>query len=258
MPYDPIERLGRVRDLVVRYVGGVELRAYYRFRADRWYGGIATGDVIGCILSCVFCWSWRFRDNPRLGVFLGPEEVFERLVEIARKRGFDKVRLSGGEPTISWSHLLDLIKLFDEETSMTFILETNGILIGYNESYARDLARYSNIVVRVSFKGVSEEEFERLTGADRRFFEYQFKALENLLNQGLRPGVDFYPAAMIGFSRDEDIRVFLKRLEKIDPRLTEVDWEYVFLYPHVERRLRELNLKPLRAVRPGEIPREMI
>jgi len=53
--YDPIVRASRVSELVCRSEGGVESRLYYRFRADRWYGGIATGDVIGCNLSCVFC-----------------------------------------------------------------------------------------------------------------------------------------------------------------------------------------------------------
>jgi uncharacterized Fe-S cluster-containing radical SAM superfamily protein len=53
--YDPIVRASRVSELVCRSEGGVESRLYYRFRADRWYGGIATGDVICCNLSCVFC-----------------------------------------------------------------------------------------------------------------------------------------------------------------------------------------------------------
>lgn len=246
-----------MRGLVTRTVGGVEQRLYYRFRGDRWYGGIATGDVIGCILSCVFCWSWRFRDSPRLGTFYSPEEAFEKIYEILRRRGFSRARLSGGEPTISRRHLIEVVRLF-EERGVEFILETNGLLIGADESFARELAGLSNIVVRVSFKGVSEEEFERLTGADKRFFEYQFRALENLVRHGLRPGREVYAAAMIGFSRDEDIRAFVKRLEDIDPGLTEVDWEYVFLYPHVEKRLRDLGLRPIRAVRPYEIPREMI
>lgn len=234
-----------------------EYRLYYRFRGDRWYGGIATGDVIGCILSCVFCWSWRFRDNYRIGSFYSPQEAFEKIYSIVSARGFDKVRLSGGEPTISIDHVIELAKLF-EEKGIYFILETNGVLIGYFRDYAKRLAQLSNMIVRVSFKGVSEEEFERLTGADKKFFEYQFKAIENLINEGLVPGRDVYAAAMIGFSRDEDISVFVKRLEKIDPRLRDVDWEYVFLYPHVEKRLRELGLKPLRAVKPNQIPREMI
>jgi uncharacterized Fe-S cluster-containing radical SAM superfamily protein len=241
----------------VKIVSGVEQRLYYRFRGDRWYGGIATGDVIGCILSCVFCWSWRFRDNYNIGRFYSPEEAFENIYSIIRRRDLDKARLSGGEPTISIDHVTKLAELL-EEKNIYFILETNGILIGYFREFAKKLAGHNNIVVRVSFKGVSEEEFEKLTGADRRFFQYQFKALENLIEEGFEPGREIYAAAMIGFSRDDDIKNFVKTLEKIDPRLTDVDWEYVFLYPHVEKKLKALGLKPLRAVKPNEIPKEMI
>jgi len=243
--------------LVTKRISSKEHRLYYRFRGDRWYGGIATGDVIGCILSCVFCWSWRFRDNYYVGRYYSPEEAFENIYSIILRRGFDKARLSGGEPTISIDHVAELAELF-EEKNITFILETNGILIGYFKEFAKKLAEHNNIVIRVSFKGVSEEEFERLTGADKRFFQYQFKALENLIETGFTPGREVYAAAMIGFSKDDDIRIFVKNLEKIDPRLTDVDWEYVFLYPHVEKRLRILGLKPLRAVKPNEIPKEMI
>lgn len=255
--YDPIARALKVRGLVCRGDGGVESRLYYRFRADRWYGGIATGDVIGCNLSCVFCWSWRFKDNPRLGVLQEPGEVVRRLLSIARSRGFRRVRLSGGEPTICRDHLLQVAELLSG-SDVEFIVETNGLLIGYDESYARDLARFDSVVVRVSFKGVSGEEFHRLTGARAEFFELQFKALENLVKAGLEPGVRVYPAAMIGFSRDEDIKSFLEKLARIHPEFLDVDWEYVIMYPHVKMRLEKLGLKPLRAVDPRGVPLEMI
>ncbi len=255
--YNPIERAEAVRKLVTKRVGGEELRLYYRFRADRWYGGIATGDVIGCDLSCAFCWSWRFRDNASLGKFRTPEEAFSAIYSIAKSKGFTQVRLSGGEPTISREHILRLAKLLDEE-GLTFIIETNGLLIGYDASYAKDLASLNNVVVRVSFKGASPEEFHRLTGASSEFYDLQFKALENLVSAGLEPGKSVYPAAMISFSTDEAVRSFVRRLASIDERLTDVDWEYVIMYRHVEDQLRRLGLWPNRFVTPDNIPRSMI
>lgn len=255
--YDPIVRASRVRELVCREEGGVESRLYYRFRGDRWYGGIATGDVIGCNLSCAFCWSWRFKDNPGLGSLHRPSEVVSKLVSIARSRGYGRVRLSGGEPTICFDHLLEVARLL-EGYDLEFIVETNGLLLGYNESYSKELAKFNNVIVRVSFKGTTGEEFQRLTGAKAEFYELQFRALENLYKAGLEPGVRVYPAAMIGFSREDDIRVFVERLASIHPAFTDVDWEYVILYPHVRERLRRMGLKPLRAVDPRGVPAEMI
>ncbi|MEM0043996.1 MAG: radical SAM protein [Sulfolobales archaeon] len=255
--YDPVSRSFRIKDIITRRKSGRELRCYYRFRADRWYGGIATGDVIGCNLSCKFCWSWYFKDRPDLGSFYTSEEAFNKIMSIMRRRDLRRARLSGGEPTLSIDHLLEILRLFDE-SSIEFILETNGILIGFDERLARALSRYSNIIVRVSFKGVSRNEFHMLTGANPESFELQFKALENLINSGLKPGREVYPAAMIGFSRDEDIIEFSRRLTQIHPALAEVDWEYVILYPHVKKILSRAGLKPVRAVDPSNIPREMI
>ncbi|MEM1873589.1 MAG: radical SAM protein [Acidilobaceae archaeon] len=243
---------------MTRASGGSELRLYYRFRLDRWYGGIATGDVIGCNLACVFCWSARFKSSYDIGFFLSPRGAFARLRELQSRGGVPRVRLSGGEPTIGRRHLLELLSAFSETGDTVFVLETNGILIGHDESYARDLARFQNVVVRVSIKGAEPEEFSRLTGADPGAFELQLRAIENLVNAGFKPGEEVYAAAMIGFSREEAVRSLVARLESIDPRLSDVDWEYVILYPHVKRRLESAGLKPIRAVEPGRIPEEMV
>ncbi|MEM1558209.1 MAG: radical SAM protein, partial [Thermoproteota archaeon] len=129
--YDPLELMEKVREFATR-IGpdGLEERRYYRFRGGRWYGGIATADVVGCNLRCGFCWSWREASHKMSeGFFYKPDEVFRKLVSIAEKHKYKLVRLSGGEPTISKKHILKLLELF-RDTDFTFILETNGILIG--------------------------------------------------------------------------------------------------------------------------------
>ncbi len=256
--YDPVGRARVVYKSVARTRDGVEERLYYRFRKDRWYGGIVSADVIGCNLSCRFCWSWYFRENPRRGRWLSPTVVGERLVSMATRYRVRLVRLTGAEPTIARRHLLSVV---DYVTShgYRFILETNGILIGYDKSYARELASYKRVVVRVSFKGVTPEEFHQLTGAKKDAWYLQLKALENLLDSGLEPGEEFYVAAMIGWSSDEDIKWFLEVLRSIHPALMDVDWEYVILYPHVVRLLKKTGLPPpKRAVSPSGVPKEMI
>ncbi len=255
--YDPVRIADKVKEYVTKVIGSTELRRYYRFRGGRWYGGIATGDVIGCNMKCKFCWSWRFKDRYNLGKLLTPEEAAEKLIKIAKANHYSQVRISGGEPTISRAHLLDLIKIV-ENNGFTFIVETNGILLGYDSNYAKELARFSNVVVRVSFKGVTADEFHMLTGAGREYFELQFKALENLINAGLKPGYEVYAAAMISFSSERDIAKFVTRLAEISPELVEVDWELVIMYPHVKKLLELTGLKPKRWVDPSNIPKFMI
>jgi len=255
--YDPIE-LGRtVERAVCRMRDGVVERRYYRFRGDRWYGGIATADCVGCNLRCGFCWSWRFGSyTTSAGQFYAPRQVAERVASIAKSRGYNYVRISGGEPTLCFDHLTAVIEEVPED--LTFILETNGILIGYDKSYARRLASIGNVVVRVSIKGTNREEFHMLTGAREEFFDYQLRALENLLEAGMSPGRGFYAAVMLSFSPEENVEKLLRRLKEIHPDLVEIDSEYVILYPHVVELLRRTGLKPRKAYTPDGVPEFMI
>lgn len=247
--YDPVER---ARD-VARIVTRGELRKYYRFRPARFYGGIATADCVGCCLRCIFCWAWREVVNPAgTGRFYSPEQVAERLVAMARKKGFHRLRVSGNEPTISREHLLRVLERIP--AGLLFILETNGILIGADETYARDLARFENLYVRVSLKGCTESEFSTLTGAEPGGFELQVKAVQNLY----RAGVEVQPAVMVSFSPPENINVLRGRLEQIGPGLGDIEVEELVLYGHVEERLRKAGLKYQIAYEPRSIPPEQV
>ncbi|MBO3801873.1 MAG: radical SAM protein [Candidatus Brockarchaeota archaeon] len=226
---------------VCKVIDNIEYRKYYRFRGGRWYGGIATGDVVGCNLKCRFCWSWRQRDNAlQYGKFYDSSQVCSRLVMIANKRGYHQVRLSGGEPTISRRHLFGVIEYFLKK-GLHFILETNGILIGYDRSYAEQLSEYKNVHVRVSLKGVCEEEFHRLTGADPNAFNFQINALKNLLEYE----VSCHPAIMLSFSEKKEVQNLVDKLRSIDTSLVNnLEEEYIFLYPHVVEILNKYGLKP--------------
>jgi len=256
--YNPIELGEKVSKVVCRDIDGIEYRKYYRFRGGRWYGGIATADCVGCNLRCGFCWSWRSGSHvTNVGKFYSSQEVSTILISIAKEKGYSYVRISGGEPTLCFNHLIDVINNIPQE--ITFILETNGILLGYNKNLVYRLAEYRNIVIRVSLKGTTPEEFHMLTKADPTFFEYQLNALSNLLDAGLEPGRDFYPAIMLSFSSEENIRLLLKRLGEIHPELTRsIDPEYVILYPHVKELLRRTGLKPRKAFDPNNIPEYMV
>lgn len=231
---DPIASAKALEKTVTRRSGEGLLRKYYRFRPARFYGGIATADAVGCNLSCAFCWVREPRLKPsKYGEYYSPREVAGKLEEIARHGRFSKVRVSGAEPTIGREHLVELISALDK--SLLFILETNGILIGHDESYAGELAD-KNVYVRVALKGASKEEFALLTNARPEFYEYQFKALENLEEHGVS-----YRPALMTFSRD--LKGVKKRLEEISPGLSEdLEIEGLMLFPHVKRELEKRKI----------------
>jgi uncharacterized Fe-S cluster-containing radical SAM superfamily protein len=259
--YDPLKLSEIVERMVTRREAGRLLRRYYRFRRDRWYGGIVTGDVVGCNLRCGFCWAWRFTwTGYDRGVMLSAEEAASRLLRLAQRTGARQARLSGGEPTIGFEHLVKVIEAVTDK-GLHFVLETNGILIGAREDYARRLAEFhgAGIEVRVLIKGTSPEEFWQLTRAKPEAWYLQLRALENLVRYGLEPGEEVYPAVMLSFTDEKGVKRIKRLLASIHPRLAgSIDPEYVFLYPHVEELLRKTGLKPRIAYRPGEIPRELI
>ncbi len=228
--YDPVERAKEVAQIVCQD----DTRKYYRFRAAKFYGGIATADCVGCCLRCLFCWSWREVVKPdAYGRFYSPEAVSGKLVNIARKKGFDRIRISGNEPTISRRHLLRVLEGIPEQ--IQFVLETNGILIGHDETYAEDLAGFKNLYVRVSIKGATEGEFSTLTGARPEGFALQLKALENLY----RAGVDVQAAVMVSFSPAKNVMALKERLATIAPAFKYIEIETLALYRDVEQRLQK-------------------
>jgi uncharacterized Fe-S cluster-containing radical SAM superfamily protein len=234
-------------------VGKNDKRKYYRFRPARFYGGISTADCVGCCLRCIFCWSWRETTRPEeCGDFYFPEDVARRLIGIAKSKRLNQLRISGNEPTLCREHLIKVIELIPKD--YLFILETNGILIGSDETYAQELSQFPNLYVRVSLKGTCEEEFSRLTGAIPEGFQWQLKALENLT----RYRVKVHPACMVSFSPPERIQVLKKRLKTIKPSFADFEVEELILYPAIEERLKNLKVHYLTGYEPDRIPVEQI
>lgn len=249
LKYDPVKRAQETARIVCRG----EQRKYYRFRPARFYGGIATADCVGCCLRCVFCWSWREVVRPEShGRFYSPHDVATKLTGIARKKRFRQVRISGNEPTIAREHLIKVLELIPPD--IQFILETNGIMIGHDKTYAEELARFDNLYVRISLKGTNEEEFSRLTGAEPTGFALPLQALENLH----RFGVDTHPAVMVSFSLPENVQGLRKRLKAIDRSFEDMEIEELVLWGDVEERLRKARIGYRKAHHPEAIPPEQV
>jgi len=242
--YDPIELTHKIEREVTRG----NARRYYRFRPARFYGGIATGDVVGCNLRCIFCWTGVPRDNPRVGNFYTPEEAWSKLKSIAEQHNYRFLRLSGGEPTIGFQHLIELLELVESDGRYTFILETNGILLGAYPEYVKKLAQFTCIHVRVSIKACSEEVFYRITRAKPSSFKYQLLALKHLADYG----VSHHPSIVLGFGDEDCYRRLIERIREVDSNAVgHLEPEVIVLYPHVERRLKAAGIWPSLAYTPS-------
>ncbi|ADB57620.1 radical SAM protein [Archaeoglobus profundus] len=203
MSFDPIERARKVEDIVMQN----DKRKYYRFRYTRYYGGIVTADTVGCNLLCAYCWNYFKNLRPeKYGEFYSPEEVAEKLRKIARAKNCYLFRISGAEPILgerSAKHVAKVISLVDGE----FILETNGLMLGYNSDIVNLLVGL-NVVVRVTIKGWDEDSFEKITGAKGEYFRYQLKAVENLAKKG----VPFWVAIMYDVFGEEGVKALKEKL----------------------------------------------
>jgi len=255
--YDSVARHEAVEKLVVRNRNdGVQERKYWRFRRDRWYGGIVTADAVGCGLLCKYCWvSDAVMFQPaEVGRFYHPDVVAKILMDLAKKKGVRQLRVSGGEPTIGKAHLLQLLDHL-KGRELLFILETNGIMIGNDQKYAEDLAQHKFIHVRVSLKGCNENEFATLTGAQPEGFKLQLKALENLV----RANVKCHPAVMTSFSTQLSVQQLTEQLKTISPTLAEeLEIEELILYPSVKHKINKHGLKYYSAYTPERVPQERI
>lgn len=256
-PYDPVERHRLLERWVSRTVNGHFERKYWRFRADRWYGGVATADCVGCGLSCRFCWANEnsFYNSDSTGFYQSPQEVAARLGSTASAKGYNQARVSGGEPTISMPHLLQLLERLRYNKSLNFILETNGILLGNDRNFSRALSDFRFLHVRVSLKGCNEDDFEKLTGASSQGFEFQLQSLKNLVDDG----VSCHAAVMTSFSSRDSFLQLANRLSSIDPRLArDLETEEVIMYPRVAKKLRAFGLRPCSEHRPDNVPERLV
>lgn len=228
------------------------LRRYYRFRSSRHYGGSAVADVIGCNLACAYCWFWKVNSKPWLGTLEPPMSVVKNLLSIARSRGYKVIRLSGGEPTLCFKHLIQVLDIFSSMryADELFILESNGVLLGLYREFIDMLVGYKGfLVVRISLKGCTKEEFEVITGVDGSVYDYQINALRHLASSPLR----FLIAIPMSFCTKGSFAKLLEQLSKIlGELLVEVlEPEVVILYPSTIERLCRKGLRPWIAIDPS-------
>jgi GTP 3',8-cyclase len=111
-----------------------------------------------CNLRCVYCMpeDMTFRPNAEL---MQDDEIIT-LVKLFARLGFQKFRLTGGEPTVR-AHVVDLVREIAHTPGVNALsMTTNGILLS---KLARPLAEAGLQRVNVSLDTLDPEKFHRLT-----------------------------------------------------------------------------------------------
>lgn len=239
-PFDPLKRATEVENLVMKE----SARLYYRFRPALYYGGIATADAIGCSFLCAYCWNYhRNLDPGRFGKFYKPFEVASNLLKMLKGKHFNLFRITGSEPIlgeVSFRHLAEVIKIiFKERPRSKFVVETNGLLLGYKTELVKSL-KFPDLWVRVAIKGINENSFELITGAKREFFIYPIRAIRELQ----RENIQAWPAVMKDIFTDSEIEDLKSILKKEDVK-GDVELESLERYPSVLSNMekREVAIK---------------
>jgi cyclic pyranopterin phosphate synthase len=111
-----------------------------------------------CNLRCVYCMpeDMTFRPLPEM---MQDGEVLQ-LTRLFAELGFDKIRLTGGEPTVR-AHVVELVRGIASTPGIrTVTMTTNGILL---PKLARPLAEAGLKRVNVSIDTLNPSKFKRLT-----------------------------------------------------------------------------------------------
>ena len=111
-----------------------------------------------CNLRCIYCMpeDQTFRPNPEL---MQDEEI-ALLTRMFARLGFDKIRLTGGEPTVR-NHIVEIVRsIASTEGIRAVSMTTNGVLL---KKLARPLAEAGLKRVNVSIDTLDADKFQRLT-----------------------------------------------------------------------------------------------
>lgn len=200
---------------------GTTLAPYKRFRPTAFYDGVFpngtyTADCQGCPWSCAGCWSAYGWKNVEPKFELTGVQVAEKLIKALPRNGQTMARLSGGEITMYWDHLLELLDTFFERTRGSrlvvpgvtglagepfgVMVETSGSLLTperireLEERYVLDSRR---LVLYIGMKATSPGRLQALTGlappAAQKAFRRQVTAIKTLTEEckQLNFGVNF-------------------------------------------------------------------
>jgi cyclic pyranopterin phosphate synthase len=111
-----------------------------------------------CNLRCVYCMPEDMTFHPNAELMQDDEVIY--LMRLFTNLGFDKFRLTGGEPTVR-AHIVDLVRQIASTPGVRHLtMTTNGVLLS---KLAGSLAEAGLQRVNISLDTLDADKFHRLT-----------------------------------------------------------------------------------------------
>lgn len=142
-------------------------------------------DLSGCNLRCHFCWSPASRPDETHdpSSMLNTDEIVNKTQQAIKNPRKTFIRFTGGEPTLQWPGIKDVIeKIINSPYNIPILIQTNGIEIGKGRIETDILCNDDSqlFLFELSFKGTNSREFQLLTGKDGSLFKLQLKGYRML------------------------------------------------------------------------------
>ncbi|RLE76867.1 MAG: GTP 3',8-cyclase MoaA [Thermoprotei archaeon] len=133
-----------------------------------------------CNFKCVYCHKeGEFYDHKKYE--MKPSDI-EKIVRVAAKLGFNKVKLTGGEPLVR-EDIVEIVERIYKIKGITDIsLTTNGYLLS---EYAAELKMAGLSRINVSLLTLDSSKFKRITGVDG--LAKVLEGIDKAIEVGLKP-----------------------------------------------------------------------
>jgi len=210
-----------------------------------------------CNLRCVYCMpdDMIFRPNAEL---LQDDEIL-RLVRLFTSLGFDKFRLTGGEPTVR-ANIVSLVREIAHTPGVRSLsMTTNGVLFS---KLARGLAQAGLQRVNFSLDTLDPQKFQRLTRRGK--LEDVWAGIQAAEEVGLTP-IKLNAVVVRGYNEDDVVdlacltvdRPWQVRFIEMMPFAGDTDFQLMQEVTASEIKARiETVLGPLEEVNGGELDGE--
>ena len=216
---------------------------YHRFRKTHFYdttfiNGTYSADIIGCPWTCDGCWSGYGYTGSEPKYHLEPDEVVEKLLAGMVRNKQQAARITGGEPTMRWAHMMGVVDSWmesvvgarmviegettEEGEPMVLVIETNGSLGALDriddvqDRYGKDA---KHLLLHFGLKASDPEQLEKLTGIKSAEAAHR-RQVTNLLHVARETEIDLHISVFDAYSTPAGVEDLEEALEDARPGLS--------------------------------------